>query len=340
MPVDLKTLSAHLGLSPTTVSRALNGYPEVKVETRDKVLKAAAEMGYQPNRAARQIALGRSDAIGILHTTGPGALADVRFFEVMEGLSDHLERRNVDLLIVPARAGTELAVYERLIRGRRVDAFIVSRTQVVDRRIELLQQHEMPFVAYGRTGDCDHMPWLDFDNEAGMAAATRRLLDLGHRRLAYIRAPQTLNFALQRWQGFVGELSAVGLGLDAVRVIEADLNRQDGYRAAQELLASDPRPTAVLVDNYLSGLGAVRALVDQGIRLGTEMSILVYDFSAQDSLLQGLSIASVDQPTFYDTGWRLGQMVMELVEKGQLRQDHVLLAPRLVDGNSIGPAPV
>ena len=340
MAVDLKALSAYLGLSPTTVSRALNGYTEVKLATRERVLQAAQELGYQPNRAARQIALGRSDAIGILHTTRSGGLADARFFEVMEGLSDHLERRNVDLFIVPAHPENELAVYERLIKSRRVDAFVVSRTQVDDARIQLLRSFDVPFVAYGRTGgrdDATDMAWLDFDNEAGMAEATRRLLDLGHREIAYIGAPSHLNFAVQRWAGFEKVMAEAGVPVRPDWRLEADLGRQDGYRAAQAFMKLPLRPSALLVDNYLSGLGAIRGLMDAGVRIGRDLSVIVYDFSREDSLLQDLVITSVDQPTFYDTGWKLGEMAMGLVEHGHLEQAHVLLKPVLVEGNSTAP---
>lgn len=338
MSIDLKQLSAKLGLSQTTVSRALNGYSDVSAKTRERVAQMARELGYQPNLAARRLARGQTDAVGIVYPLEAGDLGDPSFLVVIEALSERLEAEGMDLLIASARASTELRTYERLLKGGRVDGVIVARTRVEDARIDYLLKAGYPFVAYGRTGHCENFPWFDFDNEAGGALAARELLRHGHRDIACVNAPQDLNFASQRRAGFLRALGEAGLSVRAEAMIETALSRRAGYAAAQQLLALTPRPTAVFVDDNLCGIGVVRALLDAGLVLGRDISVIVYDGVPADTLLQGPHIASIEQPTPAEAGRTLADMLLQVIRGQPLAQPHVLRQPRLAPGHSVGPA--
>ena len=339
LPIDLKQLSARLALSPTTVSRALNGYSDVSAKTRDRVLQVAAELGYQPNLAARRLARGQADAVGIVYPLEAGDLGDPNFVAVVEGMSDRLETEQMDLLIASARANAELRTYDRLLRGGRVDGVIVARTRVQDTRIAYLRESGFPFVAYGRTEHCEDFPWFDFDNEAGGALAVQALVRLGHRDIACVHAPPHLNFALQRRSGYLRAMREADLPLRAETLIEAGLSRRAGYVAAQQLLALPRRPTAIFVDDNLCGIGVVRALLDQGVSIGREMSVIVYDGLPADTLLVDLRIASIEQPTSYEAGHTLADMLLQVIRNQPLAQRQVLRQPVFSSGNSIGPAP-
>lgn len=335
--IDLKQLAARLGLSQTTVSRALNGYTDVSAATRERVARVARELGYQPNLAARRLALGRAEAVGMVYPLDVGGLDDPRFLEVLDGLSTRFVAAGVDLLLVSAHEKTELQTYERLVRGRRVDGLIVARTQVVDPRIAYLREAGVPFVAYGRTGSPEGFAWLDFDNERGSELAVEALAALGHRRFSYVHAPLELNFAHQRHAGFRRAIEAAGLTVDPSAMIATGMNRRNGYAAAQRLLASDPRPTAIVADNNLAGVGVIRALLDGGVSVGRDVSVVVYDGVPADTLLLGEQVASIEQPTPGESGRRIAGMLLDLIEGRPLSQPQVLLAPRYQPGDSAGP---
>jgi LacI family transcriptional regulator len=341
VPIDLKKLSAHLGLSPTTVSRALNGYPDVSESTRRRVVDVARELDYQPNVGARRLALGRADAVGIVYPLDAGDLGDPRFLEVVQGVSDRLDAGNIDLLLVSAREKSELQSYERLVRGGRVDGLIVARTRVIDPRIDYLMQSGIPFVAYGRTGTPQGFPWFDFDNEAGMALAVQELVKLGHTAIAYVHAPLTLNFAWQRHMGYERAMQMAGLTVRSDAIFSAGMDRRSGYGVAARILALTPRPTAIIVDNNLCGVGVVRALLDAGIEIGHDISIIVYDGVPVDTLLRGQWIAAVEQPTAYEAGQTMAEMLLSLIagKTPEPEQHQVLRQPRFVGANSIGPGP-
>lgn len=338
MSIDLKQLSTHLGLSPTTVSRALNGYTDVNVLTRRRVVDMARELGYQPNVGARRLALGRAEAVGIVYPLDAGDLGDPRFMEVVQGLSDKLDASKMDLLLVSAREKSELQSYERLVRSGRVDGLIVARTRVDDSRIDYLMQSGVPFVAYGRTGTAQSFPWFDFDNEAGMALAVQELVKLGHTSIAYVHAPLTLNFASQRYLGYQRAMKAAGLNLCPNAIFAAGMNRRSGYSITTEILALSPRPTAIIVDNNLCGVGVVRALMDAGINIGQEMSIIVYDGVPADTLLPGQWIAAIEQPTAYEAGQTLAAMLLAQIAGEKLELHQILKQPMYVGGSSAGLA--
>jgi LacI family transcriptional regulator len=337
--MKLKELATRLNLSPTTVSRALGGYSDVSAATRERVEQAAREFGYQPNQAARQVAIGRADAVGIVYSMANDYLGNPAFLAMLSGMSQRLQERGVDLLLTAAPDRDELPLYERMVRGRRVDAMVVAHTAVHDPRIDYLLGSGMPFVAYGRTADAQGYAWFDFDNAAGGRLAVRELVALGHERIAYVHSPLWLNFAHQRHLGFMDGMRRAHLPVDPQDVVAGGLERRQGY-AAGKALAARPRkqwPSAIVVDSCLGGVGVIRALLDAGIRVGGDISVLVYEGVPPDAAVLQMTVASIEQPTPLKTGHTLGEMVLAVANGETLAQPHVLLRPRFVSGESIGP---
>jgi LacI family transcriptional regulator len=335
--MSLKTIAKELGLSLTTVSRALNGYPEVAESTRLAVEAAAARLRYKPNAIARALALGRADGIGLVFPITPGDLGDTQFLEVAASMSERFAQEDIDLLIISASPRDELAAYERAIKGRRIHAFVVARTRVRDARLELLLAHDVPFVAYGRSAALQQAyAWLDFDNAAGAQMAAQRLLELGHRRLGYLGAPAEYNFAAQRFDSFRGALQRGGATLDDAAVLRVALDRRSGYAAMQSLLTLPHRPSAVLIDNNLAGVGAIHAVLNAGLRLGRDLSVIVYDGLGEDSVIRS-PITAIMQPTPRETGTEIAEMMLARLRGDPLETLHRLKMPALDPGESDGP---
>ncbi|HEX5342485.1 MAG TPA: substrate-binding domain-containing protein [Duganella sp.] len=333
--MNLAHLAIHLGMSKTTVSRALNGYPEVNVRTRERVLKAAKEVGYQPNPMARSLALGRTNVFGIIYPLQPADLGDPMFLEVMAGMSAALEEVSKSLIIAPVSPAAEQRSYQQIVRGRRVDGLVVGRTLVRDERIAFLSKAKFPFVAHGRTELNAPYAWFDYDNEAGIRMAMERLLGLGHQRVALISAPLELNFARQRKDSFMIAMASAGLSVDPRYLIDNTLDRRSGYQAMQQLLACSPRPTAVIIDNHLSGVGAMRALLDAGVEIGKEISVIVWGNMADT--LSGANVTTIDQPDARQAGARMIAMLQSLVEGTPAGELHELWQPVLLEGATVGP---
>ena len=333
--VNLKALSDALGLSRTTVSRALNGYEDVSAATRERVAKAAREMGYVADPTARRLATGRADVIGIVYPFGGDDLGDPRFGEVVAGMTARFAEDNRDFIIVAARPNAELETYRRLVEGKLVDGLIVARTLVDDPRIAYLQSCGFPYVAYGRTRIAEPYAWFDFDNEAGARDAVRRLIGFGHRRIAMLSAPLALNFAAQRRAGFHTAMHEAGIAPDPALLVECAFTREGGLQAAQALLTRSDRPTALFVDNNICGAGAFRAVVDSGLRMGQDISLIVYDGVSSPDVAGSHRVTAVVQPTGQTTGRSLANLMLRLIGEGACGQQ--LEGPLIEAGDTDGP---
>lgn len=337
--MNLKQLSDRLGLSQTTVSRALNGYADVSEATRQRVVDMARTMGYKPSAMARQLATGKADAIGLVYPLDATYLGDPRFLEVIEGLTARCNEEQIDVLIASAGKDDELKTYQRLIRAQRVDGLIVARTHLDDERIAFLQKSGFPFVSYGRTSDPSGFAWFDFDNELGTRLAVERLVSLGHRRIAYLHADLDLNFAAQRHQGFVSAMLTAGLTVVPELLRETGFLRRQAFAAMNSLLELRDRPTAVIVDNNQAGVGVIRALLEAGLRLGQDCSLIIYDGLPEDTLLDQQDVTAIEQPTPNEAGRTLAGLMLAVLQNTAHSSLQVLWKPHLHLGTTDGPAP-
>lgn len=339
MKVNLKMLAASLGLSQTTVSRALGGYSDVSETTRKRVAEAAQQMGYKPDPLARRLATGRTDTVGLVFPFSATEFGDHRLGEVVSGLSEGLNAHGMDLSIIPVRPEHELETYQRVIDGRRVDALIVAWTRVHDARIRLLQERGFPFLSYGRTDSPVPYPWFDFDNEAGAKAAVERLVAFGHRRIGFIHAPLDYNFSAQRHAGFFAALRDAGVEPDQRLIVECPLSRTSGYKAMTALLALETPPTAVLADNNLTGLGAVRAIGDKGLKMPGDISVIVYDGVSSDAPLP-YTVTAVQQLTGEQSGHIMAEQIVAVLAGKPVDKLQHLGQPVIEAGETDGPAAV
>ena len=275
--MNLKQLSELLNLSQTTVSRALNGYPEVNAETRDRVLKAASETGYRPNKAAQRLATGKAGSIGFVMPTATGHYSDIHFGEFISGLGEESARHDFHFVINPTDSDDEAGALKRLAASGNVDALFLAYTRTNDPRLAILKTLSLPFVVHGRPFSDNDYPFLDVDNEGAFRDAARLLLQLGHRRFGLINGPEHLDFAVRRKIGLTEALTERGLILREDCVQHASMTDEQGQQAMERLLALPERPTAILCSSTVLALGAVRAITQAGLRLGEDISLIAHD---------------------------------------------------------------
>jgi len=325
-----------LGLSITTVSRALAGYGDVAPATRQRVLKAAQEMGYVPDITARRLQKGRTDTLGfVIPTSGP-RFSDPYFSELLAGIGNEAARHNFDLLVStrPPDTPEEDAAYRHKVEGRLVDGLLVVRTRVKDRRIEYLSRIGFPFVVFGRSDLEVDFAYVDEDGFRGLELVTQHLIDLGHRRLACIAPPQDLTFTLYRCAGLEATLQRNQIMLQPEYCIHSDLTQRGGFRAANRLLDLSPPPTAIVACNDLMALGAISAAQKRGLIVGRDIAITGFD----DIPLAEHShpaLTTLRQP-IYEIGRQICDMLIRLIQGEALAERHVLLQPELVVRESSG----
>jgi LacI family transcriptional regulator, galactose operon repressor len=337
--MKLKDLADRLGLSQTTVSRALNGYPEVSPATRARVLEAAKQFNYRPNVSARRLATGRAGAIGAVLHSKRSLLLDPHYAEFLAGLGERLAEDEIDIVLSPA-SGDELAYYRRMSAGTRVDVIILSDPQIADGRVALLAELGMPFVLHGRTGSAVPHAWLDIDNESAFRQATRYLLDLGHTRIGLINGDTRYTYAVHREKGYRDALASRGIKPDPRFIASGLMTDEVGFRFAERFLAEAPRPTALIVSSMMMALGAFRATRSAGLELGRDVSMIAHDdvfpFLNADRMVPTMSTT---RSSIRMAGTRIAELAIELLSGRPAGSIHELWPVDLVIRGSTGPVP-
>ena len=341
--MNLKMLSEVLGLSQTTISRALNGYPEVSEKTRKRVEQAAREHNYSPNRGASTLATGRSMTIGhVLSEATSNELVNPIFGDFIAGASEIYKANKYDMLFSLVKNEEEADIYNSLLRRGVVDGVVLQAPKISDERIKMLEKLGIPFVVHGRSSKSDaSYSWVDVNNRSAFRRATEFLLDLGHRRIALINGLTSLDFAQRRYFGYCEALKSRGVEIDSNLVTGSEMTEVYGYMVAKEMLLRRSPPTAILTASMISAIGVRRAVQELGLTLGKQISIVTHD----DELSylnngQQIPIFTATRSSVRKAGRIAAQMLIDRIESPNAPKAEVLLEAELVLGASTGPAPL
>lgn len=336
MAVTLKNIAEKVGISVTTVSRALGGFDDVSEETRQRVIATAKSLGYIPNVNARRLQKQRTDTLGFIMPTFCLHFSDPFFSEFIAGISNEAAKHGFDLIVSTHSpdSKTERLAYQRAIRGGWVDGLIVARTRENDFRIRSLTENNFPFVAYGRTKGIQNFPYVDEDSFTGMKLLVQHFIDLGHRKIGFISPPKGLLFGRLRRRAYQAILQENRIETNLDWIVYGDLTQGSGTKAATKLLDLAPRPTAIISGNDLMAIGAMKAIREYGLRVGDDVAVGGFD-DIPLSAYTNPPLTTVRQP-IYEIGMRTCAMLINITRKRQLKERHVLLMPSLVERASSG----
>ncbi len=338
--MNLKELSQHLNLSQTTVSRALNGYPEVSESTRHRVMEAAQAMNYSPNARAQGLATGRANAIGhVIPISNRHEMVNPVFADFIAGAGDAYARNGYEMVLNVVDDQREEELYRQIKARGNVDGIIVHGPKMADSRIELLTELGLPFLVHGRASDID-VPynWVDTNNNGAFRRATDFLLDLGHRKIGFINGLENLDFAYRRRAGFQEALANRGITPDPAHMRSSDMTEIFGYRSALEMLDGPNPPTAFLASSMLSAYGVRRALDDIGLKMGRDVSVVTHD----DDLGylkngENLPIFTATRSSVRQAGTRCAELLMQTITQPDSGPTSEMMEAELIIGDSTGP---
>ncbi|MEO6014214.1 MAG: substrate-binding domain-containing protein [Devosia sp.] len=275
----LRQLAEHLGLSPATVSRALNGFPEVGVATRQRVIEGAERLHYRPNMHAKRLATGRSGLVGMIFRASTERGVDPHVMDFLASLSMAFADSEIDLVVHIASPADQMRHHMRIASRGQVDGMLLSAPEPNDPRFEMLDRRGIPFVVHGRGEDSPSYAFYDIDNDGAFAAATRLLIQLGHKRIALLNGPAAMSYAQQRERAYRRVMEEHRFPIPARFVASGEMHEAAGYRSATIML-SEPthrRPTAFLCSSTLQALGVMRAASEGGLKIGEDISIISHD---------------------------------------------------------------
>lgn len=324
----LRDIAEHLGVNTSTVSRALNPTTS-KMLTEEQVRRvqeAADELGYVQNTMAYALKKGRSMTIGVII---PDLMNPV-FPPILKGIMNCLNREAYTSIIAYSENDIELALTEiKRMRGRQVDGFILAGAFRDDFSVDYCVKNKIPAITVGRSVDNDVVDKIVIDNESGIQQMVEHLLDLGHRRIALIAAPQNISDGYERYWAYRNQLEAHGIEVDEDLIVQAEAFSLDsGRKATEELLSRKTPFSAVIAANDLVALGCIEELERESLHCPEDISVI--GFNNMPYLDQfRVPLTTIDIPRMR-MGEEAAKMILERLKKPDMPQQHIVLEPRLL----------
>ena len=329
MAVRMKDIARDLGVSIVTVSKVLRNHSDISRETRDRVLKRMRELNYRPNLAARALVTGKTFMTGLIVPD----LVHPFFAEVAKGLARVLRTKSYSLVIASSEEDPKLEQEEiESLLARRVDALILASTQWTVESLRRIEEQRTPYVLLDRKFIGLPANFVGVDDELVGLTATEHLIEQGCRRIAHIRGAET-STAAGRLEGYRQALKRHDLPFrpDYVAMGKSadDAGDVSGNEAMQRLLAVEPRPDAVFCYNDPTAMGAMKAILNAGLRVPEDVAVVGCGNVNYSELLR-VQLTSIDQQCPL-IGEKAAELALKLIEaKAPVRPQEILLTPRLV----------
>lgn len=318
----LESVAALAGVSRATAGRVLAGSPSVGAQAREAVLRAAAELSYVTNRAARSLMTRRSDSIAfVVGESEERFFADPHFALVLRGAHAALAGHDVQLVFSILASAADRDRFERFARGGHLDGVILLSLHGDDPLPQRLLSAGVPVVLLGRPfSPVPGLGYVDADNVGGARAAVDLLVDRGRTRLATITGPHDMTAAQDRRRGFEERVAEHGLASHGA--VDGDFSLDGGRRAMRELLATAPELDAVFVANDLMALGALQELAAAGRSVPGDVAVVGFDDSPLAASAHP-ALTTVRQP-IVAMGEALAARLLQAIEDGSEREPVVM----------------
>ncbi|MDX3691385.1 substrate-binding domain-containing protein [Streptomyces europaeiscabiei] len=333
--VTLESVARHASVSMQTVSNVINAPHRVRPETLARVQAAIEELNYRPNQASRTLRTRRSRLIGARIEPPRDGVNGAVLAHFLQSLTARTQEAGYRIVVFTATDDDhECSLYEQLLDDHDLDAFVLHATHAGDRRTAWLTERRVPFVTFGRPwGAAPDAPephgWVDVDGAQGTLAATRHLVEAGHRRIAFLGWPEGLEVGDDRRAGWSSLLAVSGIDVPAGYDRGVPDGLDTGREAAAAMLDLPTAPTAIVCASDSLALGAWTEITARGLRPGVDVAVVGFDDSPTAAVV-GLS--SVAQP-YEEAAAACLRMLQELLtapKKSLSLPAPVLLPPRLV----------
>lgn len=303
---NIRDVAERAGVTPMTVSRVINDSGYVKNETRARVEAAIAELNYVPNLLGQGLRFKQTNTIGLIIPD----ISNPYWVTVIRGAEKIASDNGYQVILCNADASEEkeMEQLENLVK-RQVDGFLIAPIRNLPGPIDFVQKQRIPIVVIGYP-----MPEIDVDvvrcdGEEGAYKLVNLLLELGHQRIAMLTGPRTIVTATERVAGYERALREAGLPVADELILYGHFTPDKGYEMAQKMLAMNPLPTAVVTGNNFIAIGVTKALLEAGLRIPEDLSIVTFDGPPSDLVIDPF-FTMVAQP-----GYEWGAQAADLLLK-------------------------
>jgi DNA-binding LacI/PurR family transcriptional regulator len=322
-PISIKDIARAAGVHHSTVSRALRDGPMVNGDTADRIRKIAKAAGFTVSAVARSLATQKTNLIGVVVTD----ITDPFHHEIISGLDKIAEENGYSVVLADSHGDPDREL--RIVRSfhaRRVDAIVVMSSRVGDRYMSQLSERNIPIVLMNSQRHGAGVNSVKIDNVQGAFAAVNHLIELGHKRIAYIGNRNRVYSDAERMTGYRRALEGANIKFSQEFVVHTEFSPEGGISAIRSLLSSNPTPTAVFCYNDMLAIGVLKA-AREVIRVPQDLSVVGFDDLYIARYLEP-ALTTVMQPK-----WEMGQLVMKLTLKllsGEKAEKTILVPGELI----------
>lgn len=324
--MKIADISKDLGLSISTVSKALNGYPDVSEATRELVMQRARELGYQASASARNLRRGRTDKLGLLINHSIIYISEY-LTEIVAGAGYVAEQNGKNITLYMETVHHPEGI-ERICRSREIDGALLLWANPNRDTLRIFEEEKLPYILLGRRVDYEPASFVAPDNEAGAYQLIRHLISLGHTRIGMMTRPVHGPTNTDRFAGYLRALREANLPYDERIVIPTALVPESGYYAMLQLLDLEQPPSAVFAFYDLLAADALRATAERGLRVPEDVAIVGFD-GLQSALRTYPAITTVKQP-LQQMGQRAVELLLERIQHDTLPPQKVIFPVELV----------
>lgn len=330
--VTIKDIAKEIGVSASTVSRALSDSPLVNAETKERVHRVARRLGYERNEVARALVMGSSGAVGLLVPD----ITNPFFSDVARGVGEIADRAGYGVILcnTDGRPDRELS-YVRLMRRKRVDGLLLCSTTIDAPYLKEVQQAKTPFILVSRLCSNPDLPFVITDDRQGARLAVEHLIALGHERIGFIGGPENVQSSRDRFLEYAAVLSENDCAVVDAWHHFADFTQEAGREAGHRLLSLADRPTAVFAANDVTALGVLEVAEGMGLRVPGDLSLVGYDDISYASLPR-IQLTTIAQPAV-EMGQIAADWLLSRIDADDVGTLQRVLKPRLVVRSTTGP---
>jgi transcriptional regulator, LacI family len=324
--VTIYDVAREANVSMATVSRVVNGNPNVKPATRKKVLEVIERLGYRPNAVARGLASKRTTTVGVIIPD----ISNTFFAELARGIEDVATMYKYNIILSNSDQNKEKEFHLlNTMLGKQVDGLIFMSGNVTAEHVEEFKKANIPIVLAGSIEESGTIPSVNIDYEKALYEMTKAFIDRGHKKIAFVSGPlhEPIN-KLKKLEGYKRALREAGIPFQEEYLIEGDDSYESGLDAAEKILELDERPGAICVSTDEMAIGVIHGLQDQGYQIPDDFEIISADHTRLAYMCRP-QLTAVVQP-LYDIGAVAMRLLTKYMNKEEV-SEHVVVLPHRIE---------
>lgn len=323
--ITIYDVAREANVSMATVSRVVNGNPNVKPVTRKKVLEVIERLGYRPNAVARGLASKKTTTVGVIIPD----ISNIFFAELARGIEDiaTMYKYNIILSNSDQNKEKELHLLNTML-GKQVDGLVFMSGHITDEHVEEFEKSPVPIVLAGSIEETGKIASVNIDYEQAVFDSVTEFIEKGHRNIAFVVGPlHEPKNSIKKLKGYQRALQEAGIPFNEELIVEGDYTYDSGLEAFDKLLEIQNRPTAILVGADEMALGIVHGAEDKGFKIPEDFEVITSD-NTRLSLMVRPQLTTIVQP-LYDIGAVAMRLLTKLMNKEEVSEQIIILPHRI-----------